>query len=108
MADKDRSGSITKDELKEVFQNVDPETYTDARIEGLMHRIDEDGSGTIDYQEFVTWIMSGDGPEENILWKRRFNQDLPEGWEAVWSKSKRCYYYVNRRTRARVWDKPGA
>jgi hypothetical protein len=36
------------------------------------------------------------------------DQDLPAGWEAVWSKEHERYYYVNSETDETTWEKPAS
>lgn len=50
--DKDNSGAITFDELKDGLRRVDSK-IRESEIEDLMHAADVDESGTIDYTEFV-------------------------------------------------------
>jgi len=54
--DADGSGSITRDELHKVMTTLgDP--LTDAEVQEMMNNADKDGSGTIDYAEFVSGLM---------------------------------------------------
>ncbi|MCJ1440326.1 MAG: hypothetical protein MMC23_000809 [Stictis urceolatum] len=50
--DRDGSGQISKAELQDVMKSIG-EKLTDAEIDEMMAQADEDGSGTIDYQEFM-------------------------------------------------------
>ncbi|CAO2827428.1 unnamed protein product [Amaranthus hypochondriacus] len=50
--DKDQSGSITFDELRNGLRRVDSK-IKESEIEDLMHAADVDENGTIDYGEFV-------------------------------------------------------
>ncbi|XP_057515847.1 calcium-dependent protein kinase SK5-like isoform X2 [Amaranthus tricolor] len=50
--DKDRSGSITFDELKNGLRRVDSK-IKESEIQDLMHAADVDENGSIDYGEFV-------------------------------------------------------
>ncbi|XP_047474626.1 troponin C, isotype gamma-like [Penaeus chinensis] len=55
--DKDCQGYITTDILKEILVELDPKlTQTD--LEGIIEEVDEDGSGTLDFDEFME-MMSG-------------------------------------------------
>ena len=51
MFDKDSNG-ITKDELKEAMVTFG-KAPTPTELEEIMQRADEDGSGTIDFEEFL-------------------------------------------------------
>lgn len=57
--DKDKSGDITVEELKQAFfgeRNSDKEDYL--LIEKMMKEVDEDGNGEIDFSEFVKIMRS--------------------------------------------------
>lgn len=58
--DKNHDGAIDMQELKEVFQTIDPATWTDERVESLMRQVDADRDNKIRYNEFVEWIFSGE------------------------------------------------
>ncbi|KAL2443965.1 Calmodulin [Exophiala dermatitidis] len=50
--DKDGSGTISADELRQVMKSLG-ENLTDAEIEEMIREADKDMNGTIDYEEFV-------------------------------------------------------
>ena len=50
--DKDRSGSIDKEELGEVFKSLG-QHYTEAELQEMVDEIDDDGSGSIEFSEFL-------------------------------------------------------
>ncbi|KAK4941471.1 hypothetical protein LTR10_018615 [Elasticomyces elasticus] len=50
--DKDGSGTISADELRQVMKSLG-ENLTDAEIEEMIREADKDRNGTIDYEEFV-------------------------------------------------------
>ncbi|VFQ71914.1 unnamed protein product [Cuscuta campestris] len=52
--DKDGSGYITHDELQ---QACDKFGLTDVRIEEIIHEVDQDNDGRIDYNEFVAMMQ---------------------------------------------------
>ncbi|KAL6717916.1 hypothetical protein ACLMJK_004001 [Lecanora helva] len=50
--DKDGSGTISTDELRDVLKSVG-ENLTETELDEMMRQVDVDGSGTIDFEEFV-------------------------------------------------------
>ncbi|EXJ84667.1 calmodulin [Capronia epimyces CBS 606.96] len=50
--DKDGSGTISADELRQVMKSLG-ENLTDAEIDEMIREADKDRNGTIDYEEFV-------------------------------------------------------
>ncbi|RMZ88738.1 hypothetical protein DV736_g4030, partial [Chaetothyriales sp. CBS 134916] len=50
--DKDGSGTISADELRQVMKSLG-EDLTDAEIDEMIREADKDRDGTIDYEEFV-------------------------------------------------------
>eukprot|EP00249_Psilotum_nudum_P023359 c28846_g1_i1 orf=441-2168(-) len=56
--DKDGSGYITVDELQ---QACIEHNMSDARIEEMIHEIDQNNDGQIDYNEFVAMMRKGNG-----------------------------------------------
>ncbi|KAK8708532.1 hypothetical protein V6N13_059570 [Hibiscus sabdariffa] len=55
--DRDGSGYITQDELQNACQEFG---ITDIHIDELMHEVDQDNDGRIDYNEFVAMMCKGD------------------------------------------------
>jgi len=55
--DKDGQGFITNEVLKEILREIDPK-LTETDLEGIIEEVDEDGSGTMDLDEFME-MMSG-------------------------------------------------
>ena len=55
--DKDGNGFITAVELRHVMINLG-EKLTDEEIDGMVKEADIDGDGQINYEEFVTMMMS--------------------------------------------------
>ncbi|CAL4119136.1 unnamed protein product [Meganyctiphanes norvegica] len=55
--DKDGEGFITTDTLREILKEIDNK-LTDADLDGIIEEVDEDGSGTLDFDEFME-MMSG-------------------------------------------------
>ena len=50
--DKDMSGAIDKEELREVFRSLG-QHYTDDELQEMIDRTDFDGSGSIEFGEFL-------------------------------------------------------
>merc|ERR1711976_994182 len=50
--DKERNGYITTGTLKEILHELDPK-LTEEELDGIIEEIDGDGSGTVDFDEFV-------------------------------------------------------
>ena len=57
MFDKNGDGKISKEELKVVMTNLG-EKLTDAEIEEMIHEADDDGDGSVDYEEFVKMMQT--------------------------------------------------
>jgi Ca2+-binding EF-hand superfamily protein len=51
----DNPGSITKDHMREILREMNPD-LTDPEFEARFLRIDEDGSGTVEFDEFAMWV----------------------------------------------------
>mmetsp|Transcript_4610 Transcript_4610/g.6799 ORF Transcript_4610/g.6799 Transcript_4610/m.6799 type:complete len:161 (+) Transcript_4610:86-568(+) len=51
--DKDGDGEITRVELKDVLQSLG-QNPTEADIDDMIHEVDQDDNGIIDFEEFVT------------------------------------------------------
>ena len=54
--DTDGDGSITADELRQIFNNLG-EKLTDEEISDMIKEADTDGDGEINYQEFVRMMF---------------------------------------------------
>merc|ERR1711971_611665 len=55
--DKEANGFITTDQLREIIAEVDTKLTTED-LDGIIEEIDEDGSGTMDFDEFCQMMMS--------------------------------------------------
>jgi len=55
--DKDGEGFITTDVLREILSEIDNK-LTSEDLDGIIEEVDEDGSGTLDFDEFME-MMSG-------------------------------------------------
>ena len=55
--DKEGNGFITTSTLKEILQELDSKLSED-ELNGIIDEVDEDGSGTVDFDEFME-MMTG-------------------------------------------------
>merc|ERR1712141_779686 len=55
--DKEANGFITTDTLREIISELDTR-LTKEDLDGIIEEIDEDGSGTMDFDEFCAMMMS--------------------------------------------------
>ncbi|KAK7076785.1 troponin C [Halocaridina rubra] len=55
--DKEGNGFITTDVLKEILSEIDNK-LTPTDLDGIIEEVDEDGSGTLDFDEFME-MMAG-------------------------------------------------
>ncbi|XP_059472850.1 troponin C, isoallergen Bla g 6.0101-like [Neocloeon triangulifer] len=56
--DREGNGYITTDTLKEIFRELD-NTITEEDLDEMIEEIDSDGSGTVDFEEFMG-VMTGE------------------------------------------------
>merc|ERR1712154_16520 len=54
--DKEGQGFITTDVLKEILREIDT-TLTEDYLDGIIEEVDEDGSRTMDFDEFQEMMM---------------------------------------------------
>ena len=54
---RDGAGFITTGQLREIIAELDPRLTSDD-LDGIIEEIDEDGSGTMDFDEFCQMMMS--------------------------------------------------
>ena len=57
MFDKDNSGTISKDELGNVLKSLG-HNPSDLEVIDLIQKVDVDGSGTIEFPEFLTLMRN--------------------------------------------------
>ncbi|CAG9760683.1 unnamed protein product [Ceutorhynchus assimilis] len=57
--DKEGNGYITTSTLKEILKELD-DKLTSEELDGIIAEIDSDGSGTVDYDEFMEVMTGGD------------------------------------------------
>ena len=55
--DKNSNGYITTDQLREIISELD-QRLTPEDLDGIIEEIDEDGSGTMDFDEFCQMMMT--------------------------------------------------
>jgi len=55
--DTDGDGVITMTELARVLRRLDPFTWTNCKVNALLRAADTNNDGSIQYEEFVAWIM---------------------------------------------------
>eukprot|EP00095_Tigriopus_kingsejongensis_P006110 snap_masked-scaffold872_size86337-processed-gene-0.6 protein:Tk06110 transcript:snap_masked-scaffold872_size86337-processed-gene-0.6-mRNA-1 annotation:"troponin isoform 1" len=55
--DRNANGYITTDQLREIISELDQRLTTED-LDGIIEEIDEDGSGTMDFDEFCGMMMS--------------------------------------------------
>ncbi|KAK7076782.1 hypothetical protein SK128_022531 [Halocaridina rubra] len=55
--DKEGVGYITNDILRDILREIDP-TLTEDQVDCIVEEVDADGSGTMDFQEFME-MMTG-------------------------------------------------
>merc|ERR1712113_1265050 len=53
---KEGQGFITNDVLKEILREIDS-SLTEEDLDGIIEEVDEDGSGTMDFDEFQEMMM---------------------------------------------------
>ena len=83
--DLDGNGFITNDELGTVLRKMWQEP-TDEEVEQMIAEIDEDGDGTIDFEEFCELMenrMSDDNIEADIIeTSELINKELNWKWQS--------------------------
>ncbi|XP_065345075.1 troponin C, isoallergen Bla g 6.0101-like [Cloeon dipterum] len=57
--DREGNGYITTEVLKEIFRELD-NTITEEDLDEMIEEIDSDGSGTVDFEEFMEVMTGGD------------------------------------------------
>ena len=54
--DKEGDGFVTTNTLKEILRELDPK-LAEAELVGILEEVDEDGSGTVDFDEFMDFMI---------------------------------------------------
>jgi calcium-dependent protein kinase len=62
--DKDNSGYLTTDELQQAIEEFN---MGDMSVDDLIHEVDQNNDGRIDYNEFVTMMRKGNGVGRSTL-----------------------------------------
>jgi len=60
--DKEGTGFITMIQFREILAEVDP-NLSEEDLDGIIAEIDEDGSGTMDFDEFCEMMMTSPDDE---------------------------------------------
>mmetsp|Transcript_67913 Transcript_67913/g.189656 ORF Transcript_67913/g.189656 Transcript_67913/m.189656 type:complete len:209 (-) Transcript_67913:142-768(-) len=60
--DRNGDGKLQPKELYVVMEHIDPAYWTQANVDTLIGDIDANADGTINYQDFVAWVLAD--PEE--------------------------------------------
>lgn len=61
--DLNGDGTLSREEMKEVFQDLDADFWDDKRIGQMLEIADISGDGVIQYDEFVAWLSADEGDE---------------------------------------------
>lgn len=61
--DKDNNGQITADEMRSVMSQFE---LTDSELEDIIKEVDEDGDGSIDFEEFCRLVPEEDEAEDDV------------------------------------------
>lgn len=52
-------GMISRDDLTTLLQKLDPSTMSDHRVNLLINEFDANCVGTVDYSQFIMWLLAG-------------------------------------------------
>ena len=80
--DKEGNGYITTDVLKEILREIDPE-LTEDDLDNIIEEVDEDGSGTLDFDEFQEMMMGWEGPRKKKTCQQRIHVIHIFYWEII-------------------------
>lgn len=69
-ADKNGNGTLSREEIRELYKSHKGIEFDEEELEELMMRIDADGSGEIDYSEWLTTAIS----KERLLSQDKLEQ----------------------------------
>jgi serine/threonine protein kinase len=61
--DMNGDGMIDRSELKKLLQKLDQETFSDENTEKLMDVVDVNKDGSIQFEEFLAWVVGGTSAE---------------------------------------------
>eukprot|EP00931_Biecheleriopsis_adriatica_P013476 TRINITY_DN114897_c0_g1_i1.p1 TRINITY_DN114897_c0_g1~~TRINITY_DN114897_c0_g1_i1.p1 ORF type:complete len:114 (+),score=38.59 TRINITY_DN114897_c0_g1_i1:51-392(+) len=76
--DRDGNGTIEKDELAMVLRNLDAKLWDAKRIERLLSVMDTNKDDHISYEEFCTWLFSGEATFQRYRFEVALNSIDPE------------------------------
>jgi hypothetical protein len=65
--DADGSGTIEREELREVFRHVDGNDWSEKQLDQLFDELDSDRDGNVSYREFLIWLAMLTGPPVRCL-----------------------------------------
>lgn len=66
MFDKDGNGSIDRDELKQVFEELG-QFFPQEELQKMIDMADKDDSGSLEYEEFIK-VVSGRRKKKKFQW----------------------------------------
>jgi len=74
--DKDGDGKITREELEEVMRNLVSAQATQEDIADMIHNMDTDGNGTVEFEEFLEHMLATQN-----LGEKDHNEELYEAFK---------------------------
>lgn len=88
--DTEGTGVISKAELAAVMNRLSPEPVTEAEVDILFRSIDTHHTGSIEYDEFVEWVLGGGCPIMDGAEEESRVPDKPEKikWSTGWMKNR--------------------
>lgn len=54
--DADHNGQLDREELKALFNYLDPDCWTDEQLDRLFDAVDQNSNGQIEFNEFLNWV----------------------------------------------------
>lgn len=64
--DRNGDGTIEREELQMVLKLLDPQQWTDAKVDQLLKGADRNGDGVVQYEEFIDWAFSNGEGSQNM------------------------------------------
>lgn len=93
--DTEKTGVISKAELAAVMNQLSSEPVTKAEVDTLFNSIDTHHTGSIEYDEFVEWVLGGGAPvgaglpeEANSGEASKSSKQGKVSWSTGWLKNK--------------------
>mmetsp|Transcript_36822 Transcript_36822/g.85078 ORF Transcript_36822/g.85078 Transcript_36822/m.85078 type:complete len:492 (-) Transcript_36822:42-1517(-) len=65
-ADLDKSGTLDIQEFGRLLQLLNPSTWSDERLQRFFLRADKDGSGRVDLEETLDWLLAKEPPKIEV------------------------------------------